>query len=247
MNLRGKVALITGGAQGIGRAISRELAVCGADLSLADINLTRVEETAAALAEETGRQVLPLKMDVSILEEVEEGIKKTVDKYNRLDILVNNAGVTRDGLLVRMSETDWDTVIQINLKGTFHGIRAVSRVMMKQRSGRIINIASVVGLMGNVGQANYSASKAGVIGLTKTSARELAPRAVTVNAVAPGFIKTAMTDVLSEDAKQNLLKQIPLGRLGTPEDVAKVVAFLASEEAAYITGQVLTVDGGMVM
>jgi 3-oxoacyl-[acyl-carrier protein] reductase len=247
MDLKGKVALITGGAQGIGLAIAQELAKDGADLALADINLARVEETAAALAQETGRQVFPLKMDVSKIEEAEEGIKKTVDKYGHLDILVNNAGVTRDGLIMRMSDSDWDLVIAINLKGTFNCTKAVTRVMLKQKSGRIVNIASVVGLMGNAGQANYSASKAGVIGLTKTTAKELASRGITVNAVAPGFIKTAMTDALSEEAKQNLQRLIPLGRLGEASDVAKAVSFLASEQAGYITGQVLTVDGGMVM
>ncbi|NTV52734.1 MAG: 3-oxoacyl-[acyl-carrier-protein] reductase [Candidatus Firestonebacteria bacterium] len=247
MDLKGKVALITGGAQGIGRSIAKELALAGADLALADINLARVEETAAALSQETGRQVLSLKMDVSKFEDAEDGIKKTVDKYTRLDILVNNAGVTRDGLIMRMSDADWDLVMAINLKGTFNCTKAVTRVMLKQRSGRIVNIASVVGLMGNAGQANYSASKAGVIGLTKTSAKELASRGITVNAVAPGFIKTAMTDALSEEARGNLQRLIPLGRLGEAEDVARAVAFLASEEAAYITGQVLTVDGGMVM
>jgi 3-oxoacyl-[acyl-carrier protein] reductase len=247
MDLKGKVALITGGAQGIGRSIAKELAMAGTDLALADINLARVEETAAALAQETGRQVLAVKMDVSNYADTEEGVKKTVDKYTRLDILVNNAGVTRDGLIMRMSDADWDLVMAINLKGTFNCTKAVTRVMLKQRAGRIINIASVVGLMGNAGQANYSASKAGVIGLTKTTAKELASRGITVNAVAPGFIKTAMTDALTEEARQNLQRLIPLGRLGEAEDVARAVAFLASEEAAYITGQVLTVDGGMVM
>jgi 3-oxoacyl-[acyl-carrier protein] reductase len=247
MDLKGKIALVTGGAQGIGRAIAKELAMAGADLALADINLARVEETAAALAQETGRQVIGVKMDVSNITDAEEGVKKTIDKYNRLDILVNNAGVTRDGLIMRMSDADWDLVIAINLKGTFNCIKAVTRGMLKQKSGRIVNIASVAGLMGNAGQANYSASKAGVIGLTKTTAKELASRGITVNAVAPGFIKTAMTDALSDEAKQNLQRLIPLGRLGEAEDVAKAVLFLASDEAAYITGQVLTVDGGMVM
>jgi 3-oxoacyl-[acyl-carrier protein] reductase len=214
---------------------------------LADVNLPKVTESAEKLAQETGRQVLPLKMDVSSAAEAEEGIKKTVDKYDHLDILVNNAGVTRDGLIMRMSDADWDLVIAINLKGTFNCTKAVMRVMLKQRSGRIINISSVVGMMGNAGQANYSASKAGVIGLTKTTAKELASRGITVNAVAPGFIRTAMTDALSDEAKQNLQKLIPLSRLGTAEDVARAVAFLASEDAAYITGHVLTVDGGMTM
>jgi len=247
MSLQGKVALITGGAQGIDLAIAQELAGAGADLALADINLPKVEETAASLARNTGRQVLPLKMDVSSFPDAEAGAKITVDKYGRLDILVNNAGITRDGLLMRMSDADWDLVLAINLKGTFNCTKAVVRGMLKQRSGRIINIASVVGLMGNAGQANYSASKAGVIGLTKTTAKELASRGITVNAVAPGFIKTAMTDALSEEAKTSLQQQIPLGRLGLPEDVAKTVAFLASDEAAYITGHVLSVNGGMRM
>jgi 3-oxoacyl-[acyl-carrier protein] reductase len=247
MRLKDKVALVTGGAQGIGRSIAKELAMLGADLALADVNLAKAEETAQALAQETGRQVMAVKMDVSSITDVEESIKKIIDKYSHLDILVNNAGVTRDGLLMRMSDADWDLVLTINLKGTFNCIKAISRYMMKQRYGRIVNIASVVGLMGNAGQANYSASKAGVIGLTKSAAKELASRNITVNAVAPGFIKTAMTDVLSEEVKQNLQKLIPLGQLGNPEDVARAVAFLASDEAAYITGQVLAVDGGMVM
>lgn len=247
MKLEGKIAWVTGGAQGIGRAIARELAVSGANLALSDINLEKAEETARALAGETGREVLAVKMNVSDPNDVEEGLKKIVDKYSRVDILVNNAGVTRDGLIMRMSEADWDLVLSINLKGSFNCLKAVTRPMMKQRQGRIINIASVVGLMGNAGQANYSASKAGVIGLTKSAAKELATRNITVNAVAPGFIKTAMTDVLSEEARQNLQKLIPLGRLGEAEDVAKAVAFLASDDAAYMTGQVLTVDGGMVM
>ena len=247
MKFQGKIALITGGAQGIGKAIAQELARQGADLALADVNLAKVEETAAALAAETSRQVLALKFDVSIYSEVEEGLKKTIDKYGRLDILVNNAGITRDGLIMRMSEAEWDAVININLKGTFNCTKAATRILLKQRSGRIVNIASVIGLMGNAGQANYAASKAGVIGLTKTTAKELSSRNITVNAVAPGFIQTAMTDALSEEARQSMQKLIPLGRLGMPEDVARAVAFLASEDAAYITGQVLTVDGGMVM
>jgi len=247
MKFKDKVALVTGGAQGIGQAIAKELAVQGADLAIADVNLERAEATAQALASETGRQVLALKMDVSNYADVEEGIKKIIDKYSRLDILVNNAGVTRDGLMMRMSDADWDLVLAINLKGTFNCTKAACRPMMKQKYGRIVNIASVVGLMGNAGQANYSASKAGVIGLTKTSAKELASRNITVNAVAPGFIKTAMTDKLTEDQKQAMQKLIPLGELGLPEDVARAVAFLASDDASYITGQVLPVDGGMVM
>jgi 3-oxoacyl-[acyl-carrier protein] reductase len=247
MNLSGKTALVTGGAQGIGLAIAEELARWGADLALADINLEKVESAAKQLHAASGRNVLPIAMDVSNFGSVEEGIKKIVDKYSRLDILVNNAGVTRDNLMMRMSEDEWDLVIRINLKGTFNCTKAATRVMMKQRYGRIVNIASVVGLMGNAGQANYSASKAGVIGLTKTTAKEFASRNITANAVAPGFIKTAMTDVLSDEAKNALQKLIPLGRLGEAKDVAQAVAFLASDEAGYITGQVLAVDGGMVM
>ncbi|MBN1596170.1 3-oxoacyl-[acyl-carrier-protein] reductase [candidate division FCPU426 bacterium] len=247
MNLKDKIALVTGGAQGIGEAIARELARRGADVAVADVVLEKVENTAKLLQQETGRKIYPLKMDVSQSAEVEEGIKKIVDKCGRLDILVNNAGITRDGLLMRLSEQDWDAVLTINLKGTFQCIKAATRPMLKQRYGRIINIASIVGLMGNAGQANYSASKAGVIGLTKTAAKELASRNITVNAIAPGFIKTKMTEVLTEEVKDNLKKLIPLGILGEPEDVARAVAFLASDEAAYITGQVLAVDGGMVM
>lgn len=247
MNLKGKIAWITGGAQGIGLAIAKELAQRGADLAIADVNLEKAEAAAQQLAAETGRQTLAVKMNVAVPAEVEEGVKKIVDKYARVDILVNNAGVTRDGLIMRMNESDWDLVLAINLKGTFNCIKAATRPMLKQRSGRIVNIASVVGLMGNAGQANYSASKAGVIGLTKTAAKELASRSITVNAVAPGFIKTQMTEVLTDEAKEALKKLIPLGTLGEPEDVAKAVAFLVSDDAAYITGQVIAVDGGMVM
>jgi len=247
MDLKNKVALVTGGAQGIGLAIARKMATLGADLVLADLNPDQVEESARQLSGETGREVLSLKINVADYLEVEQGVKKIIDKYTRLDILVNNAGITRDGLIMRMSDADWDLVISVNLKGTFNGIKAVSRPMIKQRGGRIINIASVIGLMGNMGQANYAASKAGVMGLTRTAARELASRNITVNAIAPGFIKTAMTDKLSEEVIGNLKKMIPLGRLGEPEDIAKAAGWLASDEAAYITGQVITVDGGMVM
>lgn len=247
MTLEGKIALVTGGAQGIGYAIAKTLNAAGANLVIADVNLEKAQEAAQALAAESGREMMALKMDVSSPDDVEEGIKKIIDKYTRLDVLINNAGITRDGLMMRMSEADWDLVMAINLKGTFNCIKAVTRPMMKQRYGRIVNIASVVGLMGNAGQANYSASKAGVIGLTKTAAKELASRGITVNAVAPGFIKTAMTDKLSEDVKLAMQNLIPLGRFGEAEDVAKSVCFLASEDATYITGQVLAVDGGMVM
>ncbi len=247
MTLEGKIALVTGGAQGIGYAIANTLNTAGATLVIADVNLEKAQEAARTLGSQSGREMMALKMDVSSPEDVEAGIKKIIDKYTRLDVLINNAGVTRDGLMMRMSEADWDLVIAINLKGTFNCIKAATRPMMKQRYGRIVNIASVVGLMGNAGQANYSASKAGVIGLTKTAAKELASRGVTVNAVAPGFIKTAMTDKLSEDVKQAMQNLIPLGRFGEAEDVAKTVCFLASDDATYVTGQVLAVDGGMVM
>lgn len=247
MSLTDKIALVTGGAQGIGLAIAEELAKAGATLVIADVNLELAETAAKNLSEQFLREMMAIKMDVADVENVDQGFKKIIDKYNHLDILVNNAGVTRDGLMMRMNEADWDLVLAINLKGTFNCIKAATRPMMKQRSGHIINIASVVGLMGNAGQANYSASKAGVIGLTKTAAKELASRGVTVNAIAPGFIKTAMTDKLTDEVKKNMQDQIPLGRFGEAQDVAKAVTFLASNDATYITGQVLTVDGGMVM
>ncbi|NOX97473.1 MAG: 3-oxoacyl-[acyl-carrier-protein] reductase, partial [Nitrospirae bacterium] len=194
-----------------------------------------------------GRQTLVSKTDVSKTKEVSEMVDKTLDMFGRIDILINNAGITADSLLVRMKESDWDKVIEINLKGAFNCLKAVARPMMKARKGKIVNVASVIGLIGNVGQANYAASKAGVIGLTKSAARELAPRGINVNAIAPGFIKTLMTEKLSDDKKEELRKQIPLNRLGTPEDVAKIVLFLVSDNADYVTGQVISVDGGMVM
>jgi len=245
-HLDGKAALVTGASRGIGRAICRRLAEAGADVAGLDIDLGLMDETAALCGEE-GAKFLALEADVRDFRQVREAVKKVVAEFDSLDVLVNNAGITRDNLLIRMDEADWDAVLDINLKGVFNGIKAAARPMMKQRSGTIVNIASVVGVIGNAGQANYSASKGGVIALTKTAARELAPRGVRVNAVAPGFIQTAMTDKLSEDARAHLIGQIPLGRLGRPQDVAAAVLFLVGPDSSYITGQVVRIDGGMVM
>jgi 3-oxoacyl-[acyl-carrier protein] reductase len=246
MSLSEKTALITGSAQGIGKSIAQALAAAGADCIITDVNLEQAEQTAEELRA-SGRKAFALKANVADAEEVSAMIQKGIEEFGKIDILVNNAGITRDGLLMRMKDEDWDLVLNINLKGAFLCTRAVARPMMKQRSGRIINIASIVGAMGNVGQANYVASKAGLIGLTKTTARELASRGITCNAVAPGFIDTAMTQALPDDVKENLSAQIPMGKLGSPEDVAGAVCFLASDEAAYITGQVIHVNGGMYM
>jgi 3-oxoacyl-[acyl-carrier protein] reductase len=246
MGLQGKVAVVTGAAQGIGRAIAEALARDGADVAVADLDAGRSQETVAAV-EKLGRRALNVKVNVAEWTNAKAMAEQVVKEWGKIDILVNNAGITRDGLLLRMKEEDWNLVLQVNLNGTFHCTKAVLQSMTKQRYGRIINIASIVGVMGNVGQANYAASKAAVIGFTKTVAREYASRAVTVNAVAPGFIDTAMTQGLSPDVKEVLQKQIPLGRLGQPEDIAAAVRFLASDEAAYVTGQVLHVNGGMLM
>ncbi len=246
MRLEGKVALITGGARGIGQAIAMTFAKAGADIVVADVNIEIAQKTASEI-ESLGRKALALEMDVTIYERVEEGINKILDKMGKVDILVNNAGITKDNLLLRMSGADWDAVINVNLKGTFNCIKAVSRPMVKQRSGRIINIASIIGLVGNPGQANYAASKAGIIALTKTVAKELASRNINANAVAPGFIQTEMTASLPEDIKKKMLEAIPLAKLGTPQDVANACLFLASDESSYITGQTITIDGGMVM
>jgi 3-oxoacyl-[acyl-carrier protein] reductase len=245
LNLDGRVALITGGSRGIGRAIATRLAEAGAHVAVVARDAGRASETADALP--GGGKRVGLGADVSVPDQVAAMIAGTEEALGPIDILVNNAGVTRDGLLVRMGEDDWQTVLDTNLKGAFNTTKAVVRGMMKRRSGRIINITSVVGITGNRGQANYAASKAGLIGLTKSVAKELASRNILVNAVAPGFIETDMTAELSEEARQTLRTQIPLGRLGSVEDVAGVVAFLASDLAGYITGQVLVVDGGMVM
>ena len=244
--LEGKTAVVTGAARGIGRAICLELAEAGANVAGIDVAMDAMEET-AALVRAKGVEFLALEADVSRFEQLKDAVGRVAEQFQSVDILVNNAGITRDSLLIRMDDADWDAVLAINLKGVFNGIKAVARAMARQRSGRIINIASVVGITGNAGQANYSASKAGVIALTKTAARELASRNVTVNAVAPGFIETPMTEKLSEEARQASLAQIPLGRLGRPEDVARAVRFLAGPESEYVTGQVLVVDGGMVM
>jgi 3-oxoacyl-[acyl-carrier protein] reductase len=246
MSLQGKVAIVTGAAQGIGRAIAETLARHGADIVVADLDPGRSQDTVEAVRK-LGRRALNVKVNVADWDDVKSMTDQVLKDWGKIDILVNNAGVTRDGLLVRMKEEDWNLVLQVNLNGTFHCTKAVLQAMSKQRSGRIVNIASIVGAIGNAGQANYAASKAAVIGLTKTVAREYASRMITVNAVAPGFIDTAMTHGLPPEVKETLQKQIPLGRLGQPSDVAEAVRFLVSEEAGYITGQVLHVNGGMLM
>ena len=246
MILKDKVALVTGAAQGIGRAIALKLAANGADVVIVDMNLDKAQE-AAREVERLGRRALALRANIANLQEAEAMADEAVAKLGAVHIMVNNAGITRDALILRMKEEDWDAVINVNLKGVFNCTKAVVKYMSKQRYGRIVNIASIVGEMGNAGQANYSASKAGVIALTKTVAREFATRNITCNAVAPGFIDTAMTQALSEKVKEELAKQIPMGRLGTPEDVAEGVLFLVSETTGYITGQVLNINGGMYM
>lgn len=246
MSLEGRVAIVTGAAQGIGRAIVETLAEAGADIVVADLDPTRSKETVAAV-EKAGRKALNLRVNVADANDTKAMAEQILKDWGKIDILVNNAGITRDGLLLRMKEEDWNVVLQVNLNGTFHCTKAVLQPMTKQRYGRIVNIASIVGAMGNVGQANYAASKAAVIGFTKTVAREYASRNVTVNAVAPGFIDTAMTQGLAAEVKEALQKQIPLARLGTPADIANAVRFLVSEDASYITGHVLHVNGGMLM
>jgi len=241
-----KVAIVTGAGQGIGRAIAIDFAESGVDVVIGDINL-ETAEGAAAEAAAAGSVTLASELDVSSPESVDGLVKKAMDKYGRIDYLINNAGITRDSLMMRMTDEAWQKVIDINLTGTYLCSKAVIRIMMKQKEGRIVNISSVVGAMGNAGQANYAASKAGVIGFTKSLAREVAARGITVNAVAPGFIQTAMTDALPDKAREELVNLIPNGRLGTPEDVASAVRFLVSEESSYITGQVLHVNGGMYM
>jgi 3-oxoacyl-[acyl-carrier protein] reductase len=245
--LKDKVAIITGGAQGIGRAIAEKLADEGAKIIIVDVMEEAAKKTADEISKDKNVETLSLKTDVSSSQETEQMVKKTVEKFLKIDIMINNAGITRDNLLIRMSDDEWDKVIAINLKGVFNCSKAAAKIMMKQRAGKIVNIASVVGLMGNAGQANYSASKGGVIALTKTMARELASRNINVNAVAPGFIKTAMTEKLSDEQKKKLTELIPLARLGEAQDVANIVAFLCTDESSYITGEVISVNGGMYM
>ncbi len=247
MRLEGKVALVTGASRGIGREIAFELAREGASVA---VNYAGSEAKALEVVDgikAMGRDAFAIQADVSSSDSVTEMVKATIEHFGKLDILVNNAGITKDNLLMRMKESEWDDVININLKGVFLCTKAVTRQMMKQRSGRIINISSIVGVSGNPGQANYVAAKSGVIGLTKTTAKELSSRGITVNAIAPGFITTDMTDKLNEEVKSEMLKQIPLARFGEPKDIARTVIFLASEDGAYMTGQTLHVDGGMVM
>ena len=246
MHLKDKVSVVTGGARGIGREIALLFARNGSDIALLDVNADALEATRKEI-ESIGRSCLVSVVDVTKGAEVDIFIQKTLDKFKKIDILVNNAGITRDGLLVRMSEADWDAVLGVNLKGAFNCTRAVSKIMMKQRDGRIVNMASIIGIMGNAGQANYAASKGGLIAFTKTVAKELASRNVRANAIAPGFIQTDMTAKLTEEVKSEMLKHIPLGKLGLPADVANLALFLASDNSAYITGQVVQVDGGMVM
>ena len=245
--MEGKVAVVTGASRGIGKAIAVKLASKGATVV---INYNGSRERAEEVkneVESAGGKAVIIQCNVADFDACKEFIETVIKEQGRIDILVNNAGITKDGLLMGMSEADFDSVIDVNLKGTFNMMRFVSRQMLRQRSGRIISMASVVGIAGNAGQANYAASKAGIIGMTKSAARELASRGVTVNAVAPGFIETEMTAVLSEEVKKASAAQIPLGHFGKPEDIAKTVAFLASDDAAYITGQVIQVDGGMVI
>jgi 3-oxoacyl-[acyl-carrier protein] reductase len=246
MEFKGQAALVTGGARGIGKAVAEGLAAGGADVVIADVHAEAALETAAGIAK-TGVKTLGLKLDVSNSEEVSKAFEEIRGRMGRLDILVNNAGITRDGLLLRMKEEDWDAVINVNLKGAFFCSKEAVKIMAKQRYGRIVNISSVVAFIGNQGQSNYSASKAGMIGMTKTVAKEYAGRGITSNAVAPGFITTAMTETLPEHVREEMKKMIPMNRFGMVDDVANAVLFLASPASGYITGQVLHVNGGMYM
>ena len=247
ISLKDKVAIVTGGARGIGKAIAGTLARLGASVVVADLKAELAEETAKEIAASTGQKAIALSVDVSDNESAKAMVKSVLDEFGKVDILVNNAGITRDGLIMRMSEQDWDMVLNINLKGAFNCSQAIVRQMMKQKSGRIINISSVSGVSGQAGQTNYSSSKAGLIGFTKALGKEVGSRNVTVNAVAPGFIETDLTVDLPEEVRQWGINLTPLGHFGVPQDIANAVAFLASDEAAYITGVVLQVDGGMVM
>ena len=246
INLEDKVAVVTGAARGLGQAIAIKLAESGANIALCDLNDEWLNES-KSLIKEINVNVKCYKMDVSDIDSVNNGVMTIENDFGKIDILVNNAGITKDGLLMRMSEDEWDTVLNVNLKGVFLCTKAVMRGMAKKRSGVIVNIASVIGLMGNAGQANYAASKGGVISFTKTVAKELASRNVRCNAVAPGFIRTAMTDALDNDVQEKMKELIPLSRFGEPEDIANVVLFLASDSSSYVTGQVLSTCGGMVM
>lgn len=246
MVLKDKAAIVTGGGRGIGKEIAMGLAREGCNLALCDVNPEVLASTQKEI-EDLGRQCLTGIVDVTKSDQVESFIQKTLDKFQKIDILVNNAGITKDTLLVRMSEQDWDAVLGVNLKGAFNCTKAVAKVMMKQRDGRIVNMASIIGLIGNAGQANYAASKGGLIAFTKTVAKELASRNVRVNAIAPGFIQTDMTAKLPDNVKNEMLKHVPMGKMGTVTDVANLALFLVSDDSSYITGQVITVDGGMVM
>jgi len=247
-DLKGHLAVVTGGARGIGFAISQALASRGASIAIFDV-LPQAEIEASAARITEGREVEAMGLQVNVIDEasVEAGVEKVRERFGKIDILVNNAGITRDSLIIRMKVEDWEKVLDVNLKGVFICTKVVARHMLKARSGRIVNVASVVGMIGNAGQANYSASKAGVIGFTKTAAREFASRGILVNAVAPGYIDTAMTKAISDEARANALKQTPLGRLGLPEDVAAAVSFLCGPESSFITGHVVPVDGGMAI
>ncbi len=246
MELKDKIAIITGSARGIGKAIAHKLAQNGATVVICDLKMDDVKPTVDEFKSE-GLNAVGLEINVTDMKSVESLVDEVMNKFGRVDILVNNAGITRDALIVRMDEADWDSVLSVNLKGTFNCTKCVAKIMMKQRSGKIVNIASIMGIIGNVGQANYSASKAGVIALTKTTAKELGRRGINVNAIAPGFIATKMTEALPESQKEKIIEAIPLGCVGYPEDVANAVAFLVSDSARYITGHVLQVDGGLAM
>ncbi len=246
IDISGKTALVTGGGRGIGREIALKLANAGADVSISDIDKSTAEKTKEVI-ESLGRKSLALEADVSNGESVNSMVSNFLEYFGKIDILINNAGITRDGLILRMKENDWDAVLNVNLKSCFLCCKAIAKPMIRAQKGKIVNIASVVGLMGNAGQVNYSASKAGMIGLTKTLAREFAGRSINVNAVAPGFIESAMTDKLSDQNKQNFIDRIPMKKLGQPEDIANAVLFLVSPLSDYITGQTITIDGGLVM
>jgi len=244
--LKNKVAVITGSARGIGKAIAIALAKEGANVVISDINLSLAQATAEEI-KKTGSNAIALELNVAKSSAVDDFYNEVISSFGQIDILVNNAGITKDTLMMRMKEEDWDQVIDINLKGVFNCTKTAIKYMLKQKSGSIVNIASVVGITGNIGQANYSASKGGVIALTKTIAREVASRGIRANAIAPGFITSDMTNKLSDDMKKNIVKNIPFGKMGDPEDIANAVVFLSTDKASYITGQVLCVDGGMVM